>query len=465
MKQIVKSVEEGSIAWEMEIEPGDALLAINDKEIQDVFDYRYLVHDEYLVLLVEKNNGEEWELEIEKDYDEDLGLDFGEGIMSEYRSCANACIFCFIDQMPPGMRETLYFKDDDSRLSFLQGNYITLTNMSDEDVDRIIRLHLAPINISVQSMNPKIRVKMLHHRQAGEKLKYLKTFAEHGIEMNGQVVLCKGVNDGNELCYTIEELLKLAPAMQSCSVVPSGLTKYREKLFPLKPFTKEDACEVIDVIEGYQKEAMEKFGSHFIHASDEWYVLAERELPDADNYDGYIQLENGVGMMRLLHDEVMEELAKRQGDDREITCSMATGVLAYPLVCKLCRAVEEKYPKVKVHVYEIQNDFFGRTITVSGLITGGDLMKQLKGQELGDRLLLPTNMLRSRTSVFLDDVTVDQVETSLQTTVNIVESSGDKFVRSILDELEEVQEAEPMPSENVIIDSDYKKVYKRLKDE
>ena len=305
-RHVIKEVYPDSIAEELEIEAGDVLLAINDQAIQDVFDYRYLIKNEYIEVLVEKQDGEEWLLEIDKDYDEDLGIEFENGLMSEYRTCSNKCIFCFIDQMPPGMRETLYFKDDDSRLSFLQGNYITLTNMKLPDIERIIQMHLAPINISVQTTNPELRCKMLHNRFAGEKLKFLDILYENHIEMNGQVVVCKNVNDGKELERTIDDLSKFLPFMRSVSAVPAGITKYREGLYPLELFTKEEAGQVIDMIESRQKKYYEEFGLHFIHASDEWYILAGREFPEEERYDGYIQLENGVGMMRLLINEFQE---------------------------------------------------------------------------------------------------------------------------------------------------------------
>ena len=278
-EHIIKEVYPDSIAEEMEIESGDVLLAINDTSIQDVFDYRYLIKNEYIEVLIRKPDGEEWLLEIDKDYDEDLGLEFDNGLMSEYRTCSNKCIFCFIDQMPPGMRETLYFKDDDSRLSFLQGNYITLTNMKMEDIQRIVKMHLAPINISIQSTNPELRCKMLHNRFAGEKLQFLDVLYENHIEMNGQVVACKNVNDGPELERTIDDLSRYLPFMRSVSVVPAGITKYRDGLFPLELYDKEEAGAVIDMIESRQQRYYEEYGLHFIHASDEWYITAQREFP------------------------------------------------------------------------------------------------------------------------------------------------------------------------------------------
>jgi putative radical SAM enzyme (TIGR03279 family) len=420
----IKNVKQGSIAEELEIEAGDILLKINGEEMEDVFDYQYLMEDSYVEILIQKPSGEEWVLEIDKDYDEDLGVEFEQGLMDDYRSCYNKCIFCFIDQMPKGMRETLYFKDDDSRLSFLQGNYITLTNMSDKDVERIIRYHLCPINISIQTTNPELRCKMLNNRFAGEALKKIDRLAQACIEMNGQIVLCKGVNDKDELKRSIEDLSKYLPHMRSVSVVPAGLTKYREGLYPLELFTKEEAAWTIDLIESYQQRFYEKYGLHFIHASDEWYILAGREFPEEERYDGYIQLENGVGMMRLLFNEFQEALEDTPGSEMERTVSLATGALAYDMMCRLAELLQCKFPNIHVHIYKIRNDFFGETITVSGLLTGGDIIRQLKGKELGECLLLPCNVLRSGEDVFLDDVTLDEMKTALQVEVNIVKSGG-----------------------------------------
>ena len=428
----IMAVTPGSIAEELELEPGDVLLTIDGEELEDIFDYDYMTDAESFVMVVRKANGEEWELEIESG-GEDLGLTFENGLMSDYKSCSNKCIFCFIDQMPPGMRETLYFKDDDSRLSFLQGNYITLTNMKDKDIERIIRFHLAPINISVQTMNPELRCKMLHNRFAGEALKKIDRLYEAGTEMNGQIVLCRGVNDGKELAYTIEQLSKYAPVMQSVSVVPVGLSKYREGLYPLEPFTKEDACEVIDLIEKWQKINYERHGIHFIHASDEWYILAEREMPEEGRYDGYIQLENGVGMLRLLHEEVMDALDEKTDDGKEEELSIATGRLPYPYLDTLVKEIMKVYPGRKVHIYPIRNDFFGEKFTVAGLITGQDLIAQLKDKPLGDRLILPSVMFKSGEEVFLDDITKTQAEDALQIPINIVKSSGYDLVDAILD--------------------------------
>ncbi|MCI8511025.1 MAG: DUF512 domain-containing protein [Lachnospiraceae bacterium] len=429
---IITNVAPGSIGEELELEPGDTLLTIDGNEIEDIFDYGYLTGGESFVMVVEKQNGEEWELEIESG-GEDLGLSFENGLMSEYRSCRNKCIFCFIDQMPPGMRDTLYFKDDDSRLSFLQGNYVTLTNMSDKDIDRIIRFHLAPINISVQTMNPALRCRMLSNRFAGEALKKIDRLYEAGIEMNGQIVLCKGVNDGAELEYSIERLSAFAPHMRSVSVVPVGISKYREGLYPLESFTKEEAGQVIDLIEAWQKRLYEAHGLHFIHASDEWYLLAGRGLPEEERYDGYIQLENGVGMLRLLWEEFMDGLLKGEDDGQAEELSIATGELAAPHLETLMRALGAVFKGRRVHVYPIRNDFFGEHITVAGLITGRDLIAQLKGKRLGSRLLLPAAMFKSGEELFLDDVTRADVEQALQIPVNIVKSSGYDLLKAVLD--------------------------------
>ena len=465
----IDSIEPGSIAEEMGIEAGDVLLEVNGKPIQDVFDYHFLINDVTLTLLIRKENGEEWELEIEKDYYEDPGIVFENGLMDDYKSCYNKCIFCFIDQMPPNMRETLYFKDDDSRLSFLQGNYVTLTNMKDEDVERIITYKLAPINVSVHTMNPELRCEMLHNRFAGEALDKIRRFYEAGIEMNGQIVLCKGVNDGKELERSIKELSDYLPYMESLSVVPVGLTKFREGLYPLEPFQKEDAREVLNIIHKWQKICYEKHGTHFVQASDEWYLLAEEPFPPEENYDGYIQLENGVGMIPLLEsefDQCLEDeleqndknlfhssrqnrkhgvglFAKKKKDQSEEQkepyrriVSIATGKSAAPLMRRLAAKFICLHPDIKVNVYQIRNEFFGEMITVSGLLTGQDLKAQLTGQELGDTLLLPCNLLRSGEEVFLDDMTLTELESALQVPIHIVKSDGQCLYEELLGNME-----------------------------
>lgn len=446
-EHIIYKITPGSIAEELEIEPGDVMVSINGNEIEDVFDYHYMVNDEYLEVLIRKPDGEEWELEIEKEYNEDLGIEFENGLMDDYKSCTNKCIFCFIDQMPPGMRETLYFKDDDSRLSFLQGNYVTLTNMKDKDLDRIIQYHLAPINISVQTTNPELRCMMLHNRFAGDALKKIDRLYEAGIQMNGQIVLCKGVNDGEELERSIRDLSKYLPYMESVSVVPVGLSKYRDGLYPLESFTKEDAVAVIETIEKWQAKCMEEHDMHFIHASDEWYLLAERPLPEEESYDGYLQLENGVGMLRLLINEFHEALENAKAEpgykdevmkvlneefDGHHKVSIITGRLAAPFLREMAADFMQEFPGYEVEVIDIRNDFFGEKITVSGLITAQDLIAQAKDKELGNTIAIPCNMLRSGERVFLDDQTVEDVENALQVPVIIVKSSGLALLEAML---------------------------------
>ena len=432
----IKSVDPGSIADELGLEPGDRLLSIDGHELEDIFDYEYYIENESIMVVIAKKNGEEWELDIENDY-QDLGLTFENGLMSDYKSCHNKCVFCFIDQMPKGMRETLYFKDDDSRLSFLQGNYVTLTNMKDKDIERIIKFKLAPINISVQTTNPELRCKMLHNRFAGEALKKIDRLYEAGTPMNGQVVMCKNLNDGDELDRTIRDLTRYIPCMESVSVVPVGLSKYRDGLYPLEPITAEDAAKTIDIIEKWQKKVYAEHGIHFIHASDEFYILAGRELPEEERYDGYIQLENGVGMIRLLTTEVHEALDELEGDEEKEELSIATGKLAAVYLAGFLEEIKKKFPNRKVHLYPIRNDFFGEMITVAGLITGQDLIAQLKDKPLGSRLLLPECMFRSGEEVFLDDITRQEVENALQVPVNIVTSSGQDFVNAVLHASEE----------------------------
>ncbi len=431
----IKTIIPGSIGDELELEPGDRVLAVNDQRIEDVFDYHYLINDEYIELTVLKRDGEEWVFEIEKDAEEDLGIEFESSLMDDYHSCTNKCIFCFIDQLPKGMRSTMYFKDDDSRLSFLQGNYITLTNMKDKDLDRIIKYKLSPINISVHTTDPELRCMMLHNRFAGKIMEQIQKLYGAGVLMNGQIVLCKNINDGDELRKTINDLGKFLPYMESLSVVPVGLSDHREGLYPLEPFTPEDAREVIDIIHGYQKIFMEEYGTHFVHASDEWYILADVPLPEEENYDGYVQLENGVGMLRLqerefhtaLDEDVFEsvsEVAEEREHQKRKHCTIATGKLAGPFLRKLVDDLHVHYPNIQVDVVEVTNYFFGPRITVSGLLTGQDIIRALKGRNLGEELLLPINVLRSGEDVLLDDVHVKEIEKTLQVPVRIVQSNG-----------------------------------------
>lgn len=427
----IMAVVPDSIADQLGVEAGDRLVSIDGKIIEDILDYRLLINSPKMLMLIEKANGEEWELDIEHDY-EDPGLEFGDGLMSEYRRCHNNCIFCFIDQMPKGMRDTLYFKDDDSRLSFLQGNYVTLTNMSDHDIDRIINYRLSPINISVHTTDTELRCRMLNNRFAGESLKYIDRLCEAGISMNGQIVMCPGWNDGEQLKKTISDMLKWAPVMESVSVVPIGMTKFRDGLAKIDPVDSRVAEETIDIVESFQQAAMDRYGIHFVHASDELYLLAGRELPAEDSYDGYLQLENGVGMLRLFIEEAMDALGDVRPDDSEGEISIATGKLAYPVLSNIIGKINEICPNRKVDLYEIRNDFFGESITVSGLITGQDIIAQLKGKKLGTKLYLPVNMFRSGEEVFLDDTSRADVERELGVCTCIQEASGYDFVRDIV---------------------------------
>lgn len=430
-KHTIVGVEKHSIAHKLHIKKGDKLLSVNGEAVKDIFDYQFLIADEYVTLEIEKANGHIEIFEIEKDYSDDIGLYFSSSLMDEYQSCRNKCIFCFIDQMPKGMRDTLYFKDDDSRLSFLQGNYVTLTNMTDADIDRIIRYHMEPINISVHTTEPELRCFMLNNRFAGDVLKYIDRLYEAGITMNGQIVLCKGVNDGVHLERTISDLMKYAPVMQSVSVVPVGLTRFREGLYPLEPLKSEDAIFAINIIENYQKQAFEKYDIHFIHASDEFYLLAGRDLPEEDRYDGYLQIENGVGMMRSLKEEFLVETSSDEYDlhieGRHI--SVATGTSASAFIEELAGMFSEKYG-TRIEVYPITNHFFGESITVSGLICGCDLKQQLAGYDLGEELLIPINMLRSGENYFLDDITVLEAQNKLNTRITVVPQSGEALFRA-----------------------------------
>ncbi len=429
---MIKKIEEGSIAQELGLVPGDRLLAINGQQIRDIFDYQYEIQEGYVELLIEKTDGEQWLYEVEKDCEEELGAVFESGLMDEYHSCSNRCCFCFIDQMPPGMRETLYFKDDDSRLSFLQGNYITLTNMDRQELERVARYHFSPINVSVHTIDPELRCRMLHNRFAGDIMDKLHFLAQAGIEMNGQVVLCRGINDGAVLEQTVDGLAGLWPHMRSLSVVPVGLTRYRDGLEPLEPFGKKEAEVLLDAVGVWQERLRKETGVGFVYASDEWYLLAGRPLPSQEMYDGYPQLENGVGMLRLLEEELAEALWEMEGDEREIYGAVATGLLAAPFLEKYMERIQERFPRVRIRVYPIENRFFGESITVSGLLTGQDIWEQLKERDLGEKLLLPCNMLRSGEEVFLDDWTVSELERRLKIPVSVVDPSGEDLIQAVL---------------------------------
>ena len=435
-RHIVEDVLPQSIAEELEIMPGDEIISINGEEIEDIFDYQFLCENEYIEVGIRKPSGEEWILEIDKEEDEDIGIKFENGLMDDYHSCSNKCIFCFIDQMPPGMRETLYFKDDDARLSFLQGNYVTLTNMSDKDVERIIRYNLSPINISFHTTNPNLRCMMLNNRFAGEALQKARRFYEAGLIMNGQIVLCKGVNDRDELERTISDLYEYLPFLQSVSVVPVGITKYRDGLYNMLPWKKEDAEYLIDQVERWQKKAFDEFGLHFVHASDEWYINADRPLPEADRYDGYLQIANGVGSMRSMLDEFEEELNSfKDYKAYEETVTVVCGMLPYKYIKMMSERIMEDHPQKTVHVIAVKNSFFGESITVTGLLTGQDILETLKDKELGNRVLLSENILKADEDIFLDDMTLEHFKEVLQVKVSIVQSNGYDFVDCILESI------------------------------
>ena len=431
----ILTVEEGSIAEEIGIEAGDFIVSINGNEIKDIFDYRYMLNDQEITILFEKANGEEWEIDIEKDEYDDLGLGFGKGLMDEYTSCRNKCVFCFIDQMPPGMRQTLYFKDDDARLSFLQGNYITLTNMSEEDFERVIKFKLSPINISVHTTNPELRCRMLHNRFAGNIMTRIQALYDAGIEMNTQIVCCKGYNDGAELDRSIRELSEFYPCVRSLSVVPVGITKFRDdkKLAKLTKFTPEESMDVLIQIHKHQEEILKKHGTRFVFASDEWYIMADHPIPPASYYEGFNQLENGVGMVRDLYDGVVKALSERDTDDREQLVSIGTGTLVYPYIKQMAELVMEKFKGIRIQTFAIVNNFFGNDITVAGLLTAADIIDQLKDKELGKYLLLPDTLLKTGTDILLDDLTVPDIEKALNVTVRIVSSEGNDFVDSVIE--------------------------------
>ncbi len=431
-QNIIIKVEEDSIAEEMGIEPGDMLITINNNYIKDVLDYRYFIQDEYIEVVIKKPDGEEWELEIEKDEFEDLGIVFESGLMDKAKSCSNKCIFCFIDQNPKGMRKTIYFKDDDSRLSFLQGNYVTLTNMKDEDLDRIIFYHLSPINISVHATDLEVRKFMLKNPNSVKIMEQIEKLATANIKMNFQIVLCKDVNDKHILDKSIQDLSKYLHLGCSMAIVPLGVTKYRDNLPQIESFSKEDSLAIIKQVEKWQQKLKNEYGTKFVFLSDEFYLKAEIPLPKGDYYEGYPQLENGVGMMTLMEEEFMEFFEKLKGDDKIRTYSVATGKLAYPLIKKLCDKISEKYTNTKIYVYEIINNFFGDTITVSGLLTGVDIVEQLKGKELGKMLFLPRNCVRSGDTVLLDDMYIEDIQKELNIEICLSTDTGEDFIKQFI---------------------------------
>lgn len=418
----IKSVIKKSPAHRKGIKQGDVLLSVNSHEIKDFLDYQFYIKEEKLEVEFE-HKGKIKKVHIKKDAEEDLGLEFETYLMDKEKRCKNKCIFCFIDQNPQGMRESIYFKDDDSRLSFLFGNYITLTNLEDEDVQRIIDMHISPVNISVHTMNKELRVKMMKNKRAGECLDYISQMAKAGIVINTQLVLCPGINDGEELEYSLSELSKLYPSVSSIAAVPVGVTKHRQGLFDMPEYTKETAGKVIDIIESFGEKFKSENGTRLAYAADEFYLKAEREIPGAEYYENYCQIENGVGMWTSLKEEFLSALEESDFKG-EKSFSIATGKAAYPLMESLAAAVMKKYPFIKINVYEILNDFFGHTVTVAGLITGRDLINQLKGRELYGELFIPETMLRSEGDLFLDGVSLEDAENELNVRVTVTSSDG-----------------------------------------
>lgn len=429
----ITGVEKGSPAEKHKILPGDILISINGHDINDVLDYRFRLTEKKIVLKIHRGP-ELFDITIKKDEYSDIGLEFETYLMDCKQSCRNKCVFCFIDQLPKGMRDTLYFKDDDSRLSFLMGNYITMTNLTDADVDRICEMKTSPINISVHTTNPELRVKMMKNKRAGEVLKYMQRFADAGIELNCQIVLCKNLNDGEELMRSMTDLEKLYPHLSGVSIVPAGISAHRDGLYKLEPFTPEETSAVIDMVDGFASKCLEKYGSRIFFCSDEMYISCGREIPDEEYYEGYPQIENGVGMIRSMQTEFDEELEYLSDYDleKERHVSIATGAAAYSFIKSLADKLCELIPTLKCDVYMIRNDFFGNNITVAGLITGRDLIAQLDGKDLGDRLCIPKVMLKADEPITLDDMSVDELSEKLGVEIAPTESVGMEFVRSIL---------------------------------
>ncbi|MBR1457280.1 MAG: DUF512 domain-containing protein [Oscillospiraceae bacterium] len=422
MKNVIKSIDRGS-PLEKHARVGDSLVSINGNRIVDVLDYKFYAYDARLHVVLRRPDGGEYSVRVHKAEGGDLGLDFETYLMDTPRSCANNCVFCFIDQLPPGMRKTMYFKDDDARLSFLLGNYITLTNLSPREIERIIALHVSPVNVSVHTTNPELRRRMLCNDRAGESIEVMRRFAAAGIVMNCQIVCCPGLNDGEELTRTMRDLAGMYPGVHSVSIVPVGLTRYREGLYPLTPFTREHAAETIDQVTAFGDACVERYGSRIFFCGDEMYLKAGREIPPDAFYEEYTQLENGVGMLRLMETEFRSALKLSDAPDG-VPFSIATGAAAAPFFEKLMALGRERYGELDGRVYAIQNDFFGRSINVTGLITGRDLIAQLRGRDLGERLFVSQNMLRRQEMDFLDDVTLEQASEALGVPIYPIEQDG-----------------------------------------
>ncbi|SHE89005.1 DUF512 domain-containing protein [Clostridium fallax] len=444
MKTKINKIIPGGIGEEMGFEVGDILLSINGTEVKDIIDYRFLLADEYVEVEIQKANGEIWEFEIEKDYSEDLGVEFEDSIMDKAKSCSNKCIFCFIDQLPKGMRETLYFKDDDSRLSFLQGNFVTLTNMKDEDIERIIKYRISPINVSVHTTNPELRVKMLNNRFAGKIYDRLKKLAEAEITINAQIVVVPGLNNGDELKRTVEDLYKLYPAVQNIAAVPIGITKFREGLFKVNTFNKETAAKEIENVKELQDKYLKEVGYPFVRLSDEFYIMAEKEIPKEEFYGSYGQIEDGIGMVRLLRDTIDKDL-NHLDKDISGSFSMITGTLAYNEIKSIADKISNKNEKVLIDVYAIKNKYFGETITVAGLLTGTDIINQLKDKIKSKYLIMPDNMFRKgyemgsiEDKIMLDNTKIKDIEEALGVKVIVCDYTGEDLIDLINEYCKEV---------------------------
>lgn len=426
MKNVIAGVILGSIAEEMDIETGDILVSINGKPVNDILDYKFLMADDYVEVEIEKKSGEGWKLEIEKEYGEDIGLEFQDAIMDKAKSCRNNCIFCFIDQLPPGLRSSLYFKDDDSRLAFLQGNFITLTNLSDEDLDRIIEYRISPINISVHTTNPELRMKMLNNRFAGNVLPRIKKLAEGGIKMNCQIVLCPDINGKEELKKTAENLYKFYPAVLNLAAVPVGITKFREGLFNLKMYDRETAALELDNIKEFQNSCINEIGEPFLRLSDEFYVMAGRDVPESEFYGAYEQLEDGIGMIRYFRESIKNSMSSlKQNYSKSYT--IITGVSAYEELCNTCTQFQTS-SNIKINTLKIFNTFLGETITVAGLICGNDIISQVEKDDLGDYIIIPKNMLRSGDTVFIDDISIQDIEKHFNRKVILCDYTGEDLI-------------------------------------
>lgn len=418
----ITEVLNGSYADKVGIKPNDMLISVNSNAINDVLDYRFYIMEPRLVLTVTRN-GQEMTFVINKEEYDDIGLEFSTYLMDEKKRCRNNCIFCFIDQNPKGMRETVYFKDDDERLSFLHGNYVTLTNLTESDIGRIIKMRISPINISVHTTNPALRVMMMRNRFAGDCLRFIKMLDDGGIAINAQLVLCKGINDGIELERSLSDLIKL-DNIESVALVPCGLTGHREGLYELEPFDKESAKSVIEIADRFGERSLAEKGMRLIYPSDEFFLISNKEIPGEDYYEGYPQLENGVGMIRNDITEFLECLENLKALEYNRKVTVATGFAAKEHLKRLANYATEKFEKLNVQVVPIRNDFFGGSVTVSGLVTGGDIIAQLKGIDLGDELLIPENMLRAQGDLFLDNVSLTDVENALNIKIRVVSSGG-----------------------------------------